>query len=400
MVPAMNEPRPVIRLRPGHDRRVRAGYPWIFSNEVAVEPGHRDIPPGALVRVLAEGGRSVGVAGFNRHALLALRLLDPDPDLPVDAAFLADRVGRALALRRRLFDRPFYRLVHAEADGLPGLVVDRYGDILAVQCNAAWIARLEGALLEALRATVDPRAIILRNDSPARALEGLEPETRLAHGTLDAPVVVEENGVRFLADLAEGQKTGWFFDQRCNRAFAARLARDRRLLDVYAHTGGFGLTATAAGAVAVTLVDRSASALALAEGAARANGVAGRVTTRRADAFADLDAQGAAGERWDVVVVDPPAFVKSKKDLAAGLRGYRKLARLAAAVVAPGGVLLAASCSQAVDPPAFADAVARGLGDAGRQGRILRHAGAGPDHPIHPLLPESAYLKAITLALD
>jgi len=255
-------------------------------------------------------------------------------------------------------------------------------------------------LLDALEEVFAPAAIVLRNDSPARTLEGLETGVRLARGTLSGPVELEENGARFLADPLGGQKTGWFFDQRDNRAFVARLASGRTAIDVYTHTGGFGIQMALAGATQVTLVDRSASALETASAAAALNGVAGRLAFRKADAFDELQRLRDRGESFGVVVIDPPAFVKSKKDLKAGAQGYRKLARLAARIVEPGGILLAASCSHHVDAVLFADLVARGLTDAGRTGRILRQAGAGPDHPVHPLLPESAYLKAIALQLD
>lgn len=391
---------PLIRLQPGRDKRVAAGHPWIFSNEIAMTPELREVPLGAPVRVEAANGRALGVGGFNRHALIAVRMLDRSPDAAIDTAFLRRRLASALALRDTLFDRPFYRLAHAEADGLPGLIVDRYGDVLVMQSNTALMDRLEGPLCDALEELLKPRAIVLRNDSAVRGLEGLAEEVRVARGAVDGPIAVEENGARFEADPLGGQKTGWFFDQRDNRAFVARLARGRRLLDVYTHTGGFGVQAALAGAEAVTLVDRSAPSLELAAKAAAANGVADRVSTARGEAFAELERRGATGERWPVVVVDPPAFVKSKKDLAAGARGYAKLARLAARVTERGGFLCAFSCSHHVDPALFAEQVARGLIDAGRTGRILRQSGAGPDHPVHPLLPESAYLKGIVLQLD
>lgn len=396
----MTEPRPTVRLQPGRERRAHAGYPWIFANEIIMEPALKSVPTGALVRVVTQTDEPVGVAGFNRHALIALRMIDADAEAAVDARFLAARLERALALRSNLFDRPFYRLIHAEADGLPGLVIDRYGDVLVVQCNTAVADRLATPLLDALESLLAPRAIVLKNDSPARALEGLEAEVAVARGRLDGPIPVEENGARFAADPLDGQKTGWFFDQRENRAFVAKLARDKRVIDIYAHTGGFGIQAALAGASDVTLVDRSAPALDLALRAAAENGVSERVEALRAEAFDALESHGKAGRSWDVVIVDPPAFVKSKKDLQAGLRGYRKLARLAARVVAPGGILFAASCSHHAEPAAFAEQVARGLTDAHRTGRILRLSGAGPDHPVHPLLPESAYLKALTLQLD
>lgn len=394
-------PLPVVRIKPGMDRRVRTGHPWLFSNELVPEPEHKSLPLGTPVRVVSEGGRPVGIGGFNRHALIAVRLF-PDTaacGMP-DAVWLAGRLRVALALRDRLFDRPYYRLIHAEADGLPGLIVDRYGDVLVVQANAATIDHLTGPLIDALQAVLAPRAIVLRNDSPARAQEGLSQEVTLASGSLPDELVGEEDGVRFVFDPVDGQKTGWFFDQRDNRRFVARLASDRTVLDVYSHTGGFALHAAVAGAAQVTTIDRSAPALLKAERAAELNGVSGRMIFRRAEAFAELERLGSQGQRFDVIVVDPPAFVKSKKDLKAGARGYRKLARLAAQLVTPGGVLLAASCSHHVGMDLFAEQTTRGLIDARRHGRLLRSAGAAADHPVHPLLPESAYLKALCYSLE
>jgi 23S rRNA (cytosine1962-C5)-methyltransferase len=291
-------------------------------------------------------------------------------------------------------------LVHAEADGLPGLIVDRFDDVVVCQENTAAMQRLEPALLDALDAVLSPRVVVLRNDSPARALEGLDNTTRVAKGDLDDAVTLEENGVRFFADVEQGQKTGWFFDQRDNRAFMAGLAKGARVLDLYCHTGGFGIQAAVAGAHRVTLVDRSEPALELAARAAAANEVDGRCQFERHNAFEMMSDLAKRKERFDIVIADPPAFVKSRKDLNAGTRGYRKMTRLAAKLVAPGGFLFVASCSHSLDAEMFATQVRRGLEDAGRQGRILRSAGAAPDHPLHPHLPESAYLKAQVLTLD
>jgi 23S rRNA (cytosine1962-C5)-methyltransferase len=358
------------------------------------------LAPGGLVTLRRADGSPLGVAMFNPHTLLAARLLDRDTARPIDRRFLARRIGRALKLRERLFDEPFYRLVHAEADGLPGLIVDRFGAVLVVQSNAAGMARFEPVVLDALGELLRPEAIVLRNDSPARGLEGLPSETRVATGGVDGPVPVHENGAVFRADLLAGQKTGWFFDQRDNRRFIASLARGARVLDLYSYTGGFAVQAARAGAAAVLGIDRSEPALALATAAAELNGVGGTCSFRRGEAFAEAGGLAAKDERFDIVIADPPAFAKSRKEVPAALRGYRKLARLAASVTAGGGILFIASCSFHVGAAEFAEAVRRGLADAGRAGRILRVAGADADHPVHPALPESAYLKTLTLALD
>lgn len=391
--------RPSIRMQPSRHKRVAHGHPWAYSNEIQMDTAAKAIAPGSLVRLLTHNGVPIGTATFNPHTLIAARLLAGD-GVEVDRALLAQRLRRALDLRGRLFDRPFYRLVHAEADGLPGLVVDRFGDVVGVQANTAGMDRLLPDLLDAIEEVLQPSAIVLRHDTPSRGLEGLSQEVSVARGTLDGPVRVEENGAVFFSDPAGGQKTGWFYDQRCNRAFAASLAKDARVLDVYSYNGGFGVLCAVRGAARVVTVDRSEGALANGRLAAEANGVAERCEFRRADAFEELERLAGAQERFGLVISDPPAFVKSKKDLAAGSRGYRKLARLSAAVVEPGGFLLLASCSHHMTPELFAEQVAAGLRDAGRSGRILRTAGAAPDHPVHPQLPETAYLKATVLQLD
>jgi 23S rRNA (cytosine1962-C5)-methyltransferase len=392
--------RPLVSLVAGKHRRAESGHPWIYSNEAKLDPAAKALPPGSLVTVADAGGKRLGVAFFNPHPLVSLRLVDRDADVAIDTDFLAGRLRRALALRERLFAEPYYRLVHAEADGLPGLVIDRYGPALVCQLNTAGMALLETALLAALDKVLAPEIVILRNDSPARVLEGLEPEIRTVRGDPSGPLQVRENGATFFADLSGGQKTGWFFDQRPNRAFVAGLARDLSVLDAYCFSGGFGIQAAVAGAAEVTLLDRSEAALALAEQAAEANGVAARCKTLRGEVFETLERLAAEGRRFDMVLLDPPAFVKSKKDLAVGSRGYRKMTRLGAALVRQGGYLFAASCSHNMPLDLFAEAVRQGLSDAGRSGRILHTGGAGPDHPVHPFLPESAYLKGQAFALD
>jgi 23S rRNA (cytosine1962-C5)-methyltransferase len=392
--------RPKIRLKGGEHRRIAAGHPWVFSNEVIMERRAKALTPGTLVAVESYEGRALGTAMFNPHSLIAARLLAREADAVIDRRFLAEQLRRALALRERLFAQPFYRLVHAEADGLPGLVVDRFGDAVVLQANTAGMELLLPELLAALDEVLAPATVLVRSDGGARALEGLETCIRLVKGTLDGPLELAENGVRFLADVQEGQKTGWFFDQRENRAGVARLAAGARVLDVYCYAGGFAVQTAVAGAAAVLGVDRSEPALALAARAAALNGVEVRCRFERGDAFAMLEALGGRGERFDIVIADPPAFVKAKKELNQAARGYRKLARLAAALVAPGGFLFVASCSHHVTPVLLAEQVARGLADAGRGGRILRASGAGPDHPVHPFLPETAYLKALLLQVD
>ncbi|MGE0154009.1 MAG: class I SAM-dependent rRNA methyltransferase [Reyranellaceae bacterium] len=391
---------PVVALKKGEDKRLRFGHPWAFSNEIQMDAQTKALPPGSLVALTDAGGVRLGVATFNPHSLIAARLLDRDAATAIDRDFIAGKIANAAALRERLIGAPYYRLIHAEADGLPGLIVDRFGEVLALQANTAGMEKLTPLIVEALEAVLKPKAIVARNDSSVRALEGLPQDTTVLRGEVAAAVPLQEYGATFFADLATGQKTGWFYDQRDNRRFAAELAKGARVLDAYCYAGGFAVQAAKAGATSVLALDRSEPALALAARAAEANGVGATVNFQRGEVFAALEKMEAAKERFGLVIADPPAFVKSRKDLKSGAQGYRKLARLAAALVEPGGFLMIASCSHLVDPPLFAEQVRRGLSDNRRSGRILRSLGAAPDHPVHPALPETAYLKALFLQLD
>jgi 23S rRNA (cytosine1962-C5)-methyltransferase len=392
--------QPVTKLLPRCHKRVAAGRPWIYSNEIVMTDEVKALQPGTVTGIVSDAGEWLGQATVNPHALICGRIVTRDRDVAINHEFLVTRLGAALRLRERLFDEPYYRLANAEADGLPGVIIDRYGPTVSMQLNTAGADRLKDDLLHAIESVLSPQTIVLRNDSAARSLEGLDVYCSVAKGSLDQPIQLSENGTFFFADLLQGQKTGWFYDQRMNRAFVASLASGARLLDCYSHTGGFAIQAAVRGAVEAVVVDTSASALELASTAAQKNGVAERVSIHKADVFLDLVSRADADERFDIVVADPPSFVKSKRDLKSGSRGYRKLARLASKVVAPGGVLFIASCSHNVSIDLFNEQVVRGVADARRTGRILMKSGASPDHPLHPGLPESAYLKATTFQLD
>jgi len=392
--------QPITKLLPRCHKRVAAGRPWIYSNEIVMTDEVKALKPGTITGVLSDAGEWVGQATINPHALICGRIVTRDRDVVIDHEFLVARLGAALRLRERLFDEPYYRLANAEADGLPGIIIDRYGSTLSIQLNTAGADCLKDNLFHAIENVLLPETIVLRNDSEARSLEGLDKYCSIAKGSLNQPVQLRENGTFFFADILQGQKTGWFYDQRMNRAFVASLASGARLLDCYAHTGGFAIQAAVRGAVETIVVDTSVSALELASAAAQKNGVDKRVSIHKADVFLDLVSRANADERFDIVVADPPSFVKSKRDLKSGSRGYRKLARLAAKVVAPGGVLFIASCSHNMSLDLFNEQMVRGVTDARRTGRILMKSGASPDHPLHPGLPESAYLKATTFQLD
>jgi 23S rRNA (cytosine1962-C5)-methyltransferase len=402
MEPSLSaSPRPTVRLRPKAEARaIRHGFPWVYADELVLDRRTSGLAAGALAVLEDAERRPLGLVTVNPASKIVARMLDRDPEARIDQGWFETRLARALALRARLFPSAHYRLVHAEADGLPGVVIDRFGDVAVVQPNAAWAEAHLAPLVAALVAVTGVTCVIKNGSGRARGLEGLPEEMAVVHGAAPAgPVPVPMNGATYLADLTGGQKTGLFYDQRDNHAFAARLARGARVLDVFTHVGGFALAALAGGAQSALAVDASAPALALAEAGARASGFAG-FATRQGDAFDVLEALGHEGARFDLVICDPPAFAPAKPALEAGLRAYERIARLAAPLVSPGGYLVLCSCSHAADLSAFRNACARGIGRGGRRGQILHTGFAGPDHPVLPQLAESSYLKALAFRLD
>lgn len=394
-------PLPVIRLKPkANARAIRHGSPWVFDNELVTDRRTRAIAPGSIA-VLEDAGREpLALVAVNPTSRIMARVLDRDTGAEIGRGWLRDRLAAALALREKLYDAPFYRLVHAEGDGLPGVVIDRFGDVVVIQPNAAWAERLLPDLVAALQEVAGVATVLKNAAGRARGLEGLDDVSDVLAGTApEAPVAVPMTGATYLADLKAGQKTGLYYDQRPNHAFAARLAKGARVLDVFSHVGGFSLAALAAGAAQALAVDGSEPALALARGGAERMGVAGRFETRKTDAFEALAGLAEEGARFDLVICDPPAFAPSKQALEAGLRAYERVARLAAALVAEGGVLGLCSCSHAADLARFRAACLRGIGRAGRAGPLIRTGFAGPDHPQHPHLAETAYLKALFFRL-
>jgi len=392
---------PRVRLKPKAEARaIRHGFPWVYADELVTDRRTMALAAGAFA-VLEDGERRpMGLVTVNTKSKIIARMMDRTPDAVIDQDWIAARIARALDLRARLYDAPFYRLIHAESDGLPGVIIDRFGDVAVVQPNAAWAEVHFDALRAALVAVTGVRTVVKNGTGRARGLEGLAEETAVVQGALDGPIPVPMNGAKYMADLMAGQKTGLFFDQRPNHAFAARLARGAKVLDVFSHVGGFALAALAGGAASALCVDGSAAALDLAVQGAKASGVDARLTTRQGDAFDVLEALGSEGQRFDLVICDPPAFAPAKPALEAGLRAYERLARLAAPLVAPGGYLVLCSCSHAADIMAFRNASARGIGRGGRRGQLLHTGYAGPDHPMLPQLAESAYLKALFFRLD
>ena len=373
-----------------------AGHLWVFGNEVDVARSRfKEFEPGEQARIVSASGRPLGSGYVNPHSLISARVVSRKGEA-LDRELLTRRVGRALTLRESLFKSPYYRLVFSEGDYLPGLVVDRYGDILVVQLTTAGMERKKEIVIRVLEELTGSKGILLKNDGSVRSLEGLESYVE-AVGSVPEEAVVEESGLRFTVPLAGGQKTGWFFDQRVNRSAFAAYVRERRVLDAFSYVGGFGIAAAAAGAREVVCLDSSGTALEYVRKNAEMNGEGDRVRTEEGDAFDMLRQMGDRGERFEAVSLDPPALIKRGKDHAAGLAGYRKLNKLALALVEDGGVLTSCSCSRHLGAEELRGVLQRAATEAGARLQILERGRQGQDHPVHPAMPETEYLKTITV---
>jgi 23S rRNA (cytosine1962-C5)-methyltransferase len=383
---------PVLRLKRNEDRRLHSGHLWVFSNEVDTQ--QTPLPKfkaGELVRVLAHNDRALGLAYVNPKSLISARMLQTWT-MP-DAAWFAARIRVALALRERLYADPYYRVVYGESDGLPGLVVDRYGSQCVVQIGTAGMELLKPHIQEAVLRVLECDALLFKNDSGAREMEGLPNYVEAVKGTFDELGLVIEDGLKFSAPLAEGQKTGWFFDQAANRRALPKYVRSgARVLDVFSYAGAWAVRAAKSGASEVISVDSSASALELAARNGERNGVT--VSTRKGDAFDVLEQLAQEPGRFDVVIVDPPAFAKRRKDLPKALAAYKRLNQLAMQLVSSDGILVSCSCSYHVSADDLQDAIAKAARAADKHLQILEFGGQAPDHPVHPAIPETRYLKA------
>jgi 23S rRNA (cytosine1962-C5)-methyltransferase len=388
----------ILRLKRHQGRRVLHGHPWIFSNELSQRP--RDIEPGALVEVQDPTGRFVGIGYFNPHSLIAVRLLTRIHQA-VDSAFFIQRLRQADTFRRRLFpEERSYRVVFGEADGLPGLLVDRYDDDLVLQATTAGMERRLSTICEALIELFHPKAIVARNDTAIRKLEGLELEKRVLYGRIESPTVITKNGVEFEPDLLEGQKTGFYLDQSENYVRLQGLVTGGTVLDGFCYAGGWALHAARYGAEKVIGLDSSEKAIGWAKTNARRNGLEDRCEFRKADLFENLRNQASMGIRYDVVILDPPAFIKSRAKQREGLRGYRDINRTAMALIKPGGILVTCSCSYHLDREGFREMLSRAAQDAGRTARLLEFRSQSRDHPILLSIPETEYLKCAILLID
>ena len=391
----MSEPH-VVRLKPQHDKRVAAGHPWVFSNEI--DGDVRAIPPGGAVDVFDSKGKFLGRGYGNAASLIAVRILSRRRKEDIDhPSFYADRLREAAQLRADVYPgRASCRLVFSEADDLPGLIVDRYGDVLAVQINTLGMEVRKPALETALREVFGASAAVLRNDAAVRGLEGLPQNREVWFGEPPEEVEIDEHGVRFLVPLLGGQKTGHFFDQADNKRAAATLCRGRSVLDVYANSGGWALHALKAGATHAVTVDSDAGNQQRTLRNALLNGVADRIEAIAAEGKKTLQGFVATGRRFGAVVLDPPAFAKQRKAAGMALKGYREINALGMMLIDHGGYLFTSSCSWHVMEDRFLDELHHAAREAGRVLRLVHRGEQASDHPVLPHVPETRYLKSFT----
>lgn len=392
----MSETFAPLRLKKNEERRLRAGHLWVFSNEIdTAQTPLSGFEAGQPVEIQGHSGKVIGTGYANPNSLITARLVSRDRKHPLSDSLLVHRIKVALSLRETLFDKPCYRLIFGESDGLPGVVVDRFGDVLVVQITTAGMERMKDALLAALEKVLKPTAVLWRNDSSIRKLEGLDSYVEPALGEVPETVALEENGVQFEAPIIGGQKTGWFYDHRMNRARLAPYVQGKRVLDVFSYVGGWGVQAAAFGASEVACVDSSESALDMAHHNAELNGVADKFIGVEGDAFEALKSLRLDHEKFDVVILDPPAFIKRKKDFKQGVEGYRRLNQLGMQVLQKDGILVSASCSHHLPHQKLQDLMLQSSVHLDRTLQVLEQGHQGPDHPVHPAIPESAYIKAI-----
>lgn len=384
-----------LRLKPGADKRLRGGHLWIYSNEVDTKMSPlKMFGIGQQVVVENDRGKELGVAYLNPNNLICGRIISRDSKKPLNRSLLVHRLKIALSLREMNFDQPCYRLIYGDSDGLPGLVIDRYFDVVAVQISSAGMEAVLDDIIDALHKVLQPSAIVLRNDGKMREMEGLETYTDVVHGDIPDLCPLIENGVNLMAPLLKGQKTGWFYDHRESRAKVNQLAPGKRVLDLFSYVGGWGIQAMASGAEEVVCVDASHYALDVARENARLNNGESRFTGLHGDAFEACKALVDERERFDIVVCDPPAFIQKKKDIRNGERAYARINNLAMRLLNKGGVLVSASCSMHYQRESLVDMIRANSRELDRTAQIFHVGYQGADHPIHPAIPETDYLKA------
>ncbi|OGQ23213.1 MAG: SAM-dependent methyltransferase [Deltaproteobacteria bacterium RIFCSPHIGHO2_02_FULL_44_16] len=388
---------PILKLKKREERRIEAGHLWIFSNEIDTEQTPlKQFEPGQLVAVESANGKKIGTAYVNPHSLICARLMSRKVE-ELTAAWFIERFQKALHLRERFYAKPFYRLLFAEGDCVPGLIVDRYGDVLVAQISTAGMERCKTMIVEALCAVLKPKSILWRNDVSLRELEGLSFEVAAAYGDPPKEVFLTEHETTFHIPIWEGQKTGWFFDQHENRAWFLKHVRGKRILDVFSYIGAWGVEAAVHGAKEVVCVDSSQTALHWLTQNAERNQVTDRVKIICDDAFDVLRALVAQKKMFDVVVVDPPAFIKRQKDMSAGFKAYQRLNQLALSLLPADGLLMSASCSMHLSDDDFMNMLFQASDESGNTAQLLWRGGQASDHPVHLAIPETRYLKCAVL---
>jgi len=392
----MNKLSP-LKLKKGEERRLRAGHLWVYSNEIDVKATPLgSFEAGDQVEIQASNGKVLGNGYINPNTLISARLISRNPSYRLDQSLITHRLKIALSIRERLFSDSCYRLVHGDADGLPGLVVDRFGDVLSVQITTAGMEQVRPHLLAALEKVLKPEVILLKNDTAARDVEGLERGVECVVGDAPELVMLRENGTQFEAPLLSGQKTGWYYDHRMNRQRMQSYVQGQRVLDLFSYIGGWGIQAATAGASEVVCVDSSETFLEQVHGNAALNSVTDKVATLHGDVFDALKELRGAREQFDVVIVDPPAFIKRKKDHKNGLQAYRRVNELAMRLLSRDGILISASCSHHLQRSQLKNILLQSSRHIDRNLTILEEGHQGPDHPVHPAIPETEYIKCFT----
>ncbi|WP_319558475.1 class I SAM-dependent rRNA methyltransferase [Thiomicrorhabdus sp.] len=388
--------RASLRLKKNEERRLKQGHLWVYSNEVDTQQTPlKQFEPGQIVQIEADNGKPLGIGYVNPNTLICARLLSRDVKLDFNLKFLKKRVQEAQALRELVFDQPYYRLVFGEGDGLPGLVIDRFGDVFSVQITTAGMEAVKEDVVQLLENLYHPQAIVFKNDTPSRELEGLPRYEEVVYGSLPETLTIEENGTRFQIPVEGGQKTGWFYDHRQSRAMLQSWVKGKRVLDVFSYLGGWGLAAATAGAAEVTCVDASEAALDGVEANARLNGVDSILTTIQGNAFDVLNALKLEAHKFDVIIVDPPAFIKRKKDFKQGFEAYRRVNELALRLLEKDGILVSASCSHHLGRDQLLQAVQSAARHVDRRVQLFAQGHQAADHPVHPAIPESEYIKTL-----
>ncbi len=383
-----------VYLKKGQERRLNQGHLWLYSNEIDIHKTPlKNFRAGEQVVVTSSQGKALGIAYINPHSLIAARLVSRTTSVLLDRSLFVHRIKIALSLRERLFAKPFYRLIFGESDLLPGLVVDRFNDVLVVQITTAGMEEQRQALIEALEKVLKPSAIVLRNDVKIREMEGLGLYNEVALGTVADTIQLEENQTRFEIDLLKGQKTGWFYDHRMNRARVQSYAKDKRVLDLFSYAGAWGLAAATAGASEVYCVDASEQALDWLDKSAELNELR-NITSIQGNVFDVLKHLREEKEKFDIVIVDPPAFIKRKKDFKEGLNAYRRVNQMAMQLCSRDALLVSASCSYHLPAETLLQQIQSSARHLDRFVQMLEQGHQSPDHPVHPAMPETAYIKS------